>query len=228
MSTTSTTSNFDLATYKATDTLAYEDFNGNMEKIDTALAYGTISNPGTENAVDHVTLKLNASTSLMIQPAQGTGDGKVGRAGVMTSMQASQLEALAEAYKNATQGITLYEDTASVNYVTLSETANNYDHLIVVGEFMGAGSAAIKQTVSVEFHPTIATRAFQLTATDITTGSTPSEVTLQDIWQLTEDGTELELVMAQRCTKMANRLEVEPDTTSIFTITKVIGYGKKA
>lgn len=237
MSATSTTSNFDLAIYKNTDTTSWNDFNSNMEKINTALQNATAPTITTEAAVDHVTLKLNGTANCMIDPAQGTNDGQVGRAGVMTSMQATQLATLAEAYKNATQGITLYEDTASTNYVSLSETANNYDHLVIVGEFMGTGSTAIKQTVSTEFHPTATARAFQLTAVDITTGNTPSKTTLQDIWSLTEDGLELELVMAQRAVESvamnesvatAAPLEVTPDTTSIFTITKVVGYGKKA
>lgn len=223
MATTSVTNNLGLGIYHPNDVTSYDVFNSNMEKIDDAAIY----NPSSENAVDHITIKLNPTTSFMLEPAQGTNGGQVGRAGVMTSMQATQLATLAEAYRNATQGIVLYEDTASTNYVELSESANNYDHLIIVGEFMGAGSAAIKQTVSAEFHPTADTRALQLTAFDITTGSSPSEITLQDIWHLTEDGTELELVMAQRCTKMTNKVEVTPDTTSIFTITKVIGYGKK-
>lgn len=231
MSATSTTPNFNLAIYKNTDTTSWDDFNSNMEKIDTALknAAPTIT---TEAATDHVTVKVNGTANCMIDPAQGTNDGQVGKAGVMTSLQATQLATLAEAYKNATQGITLYEDTASTNYVELSETANNYDHLVVVGEYTSTGSAAIKETVSVEFHPTTDTRAFQFTATDIATGTLPSMVTSQDIWSLTEDGTELELVMAQRATQAATEtgmtLTVDPDTTSIFTIVKVIGYGKKA
>lgn len=224
MGATNATEYAKLKTYNPTDTTSYDDFNENMQIIDGSL----LSNPSAEGAVDHITLRFNPALSIMLEPAQGTNDGQVGHAGVMTSLQATQLATLAEAYRNATQGIILYQDTASTNYVELSESANNYDHLVVVGEFMGTGSAAVKQTVSTEFHPTADTRAMQFNAIDITTGSNPSETTLQDIWSLNEDGTELELVMAQRCTKMANTLEVTPDTTSIFTITKVVGYGKKA
>lgn len=223
MSATGSTSNFDLAIYNADNTLHTDDFNANMEKIDTALK-GTAT--VTQN-VDEVVLNIN-STSVMLNPAQGTNNGQVGKAGVMTSMQATQLATLAEAYKNATQGITLYEDTASTNYVELSETANNYDHLIVVGEFTSEGSVAIKETVSVEFHPTADTRAFQFTATDLVTGNDPHQITHQDIWSLTEDGIEIELVSAQTATQQGATTTVIPNSTSIFTIVKVIGYGKKA
>lgn len=224
MSTTSTTNNLGLGIYHPNDITSYDVFNANMEKIDDAAIY----QPSSENAVDHVTIKLNPTTSFMLEPAQGTNDGQVGRAGVMTSMQASQLAALAEAYKNATQGIVLYQDTASTNYVELSETALNYDHLVVVGEYQSEGSASFKQTVSVEFHPNGETNAFQFNGIDISTGSKPNVTFMQDIWMLSEDGIELELASAQKAVQMADTLTVTPDTTSIFTIVKVIGYGKKA
>lgn len=228
MSTTSTTNNLGLGIYHPNDITSYDVFNANMEKIDDAAIY----QPSSENAVDHVTINLNPTTSFMIEPAQGTNDGQVGRAGVMTSMQASQLAALAEAYKNTTQGIVLYEDTASVNYIDLSEDARNYDHIKIIGEYQSEGSTSFKQSVSAEFYPNGEVNTFQLTATDLTTGSTPAIITHQDVWMLDEEGTELALVSAQKgvvsSSNSATTVTVTPDTTSIFTITRVVGYGKKA
>lgn len=168
--------------------------------------------------------------STELTAAQGTQGGAVGKAGIMSSFQATQLAALATAYEAEEKGTTLYSGTASVNNVTLSESGLSYDHLIVVAEYMGMGSSALKQQVSAVFYPTNEVKAFQMTATDITVGDAPAQTTIQDIWMISEDGLELDLASSVRTQITKNGtldLEVTPETTSMFTITKVIGFGKK-
>lgn len=176
----------------------------------------------------------DSAIALTIDAAVGThtneeGETQPGHAGIMTANQAETLQALAEAYKSSTQGIILYEGSASVNYVDLSESANNYDHIKVVGEYISTGSASFHQGVNTEFYPNGETNSFQLNAIDIVANDTPVQTILQDIWQINEDGTELSLVSGFKSTLsgVTPTLEVTPETTSIFTITKVVGYGKK-
>lgn len=215
----------------------------------SAITAATTTQAGVMTAADKVKLDgLSASTNLSsiptaaytadivslsfgdevveLTPAVGTAGGAVSKAGIMSAFQASQLAALAEAYKAEEKGTTLYEGTASVNNIELSESGFNYDHLIIVAEYMGMGSFALDQQVSEVFYPTDTVKAFQMNATDITTGNTPMVQLIQDIWSITDDGMELELASALKAT-VNSETEVEPDTTSHFTITKVIGFGKK-
>lgn len=169
----------------------------------------------------------DATMPFTITAATPSVSGQAGHAGVMTAFQATQLAALAESYKTAEAGTVLYEDTASTNYVELSQSANNFDHIVVTGEYMGMGSFALKQQATVTYYPTIdGARAFQMNATDITTGDSPSVELIQDIWSLNEDGTELELASSLKA-MVNSETTVTPDTTSNFTITKVVGFGKK-
>lgn len=146
------------------------------------------------------------------------------------STRIDNISALAQAYAAEEKGTTLYEGTASVNNITLSESGLNYDHLIVVAEYMGMGSSAIKQQVSAVFYPTDAVKAFQMTATDITVGDAPAQTTVQDIWSISDDGTELDLASSTKAELVKNgsiTFDVTPEMTSMFTITKVVGFGKK-
>lgn len=200
----------------------------------------------TEYKADNVVLQLkmkdlhtggDATLPLTLQGASAQttdedGNTVPAHAGIMTSFQAEQLAALAEAYKNTTQGITLYEGSASVNYIDLSDDAWNYDHIVVVGEYISAGSSSFHQSVSAEFYPDKESgiNTFQLNAIDIVANDVPLQTTLQDIWMLDQDGTELSLVSGMKSTVQGGTttsLSVEPESTSIFTITKVVGYGKK-
>lgn len=178
-----------------------------------------------------VNVSYNADNVILngteIEAAQGTQEGNVGKAGIMSSFQASQLAALAEAYQAEEKGIILYEGTASVNNIELSESGFSYDHLIVVGQYMGMGSSALEQQVSAVFYPTDNIKAFQMNAIDLTVGDTPMETTYQDIWTITDDGMELELGPSVKCEKGAGTLTCTPEATSFFTITKVVGFGKK-
>lgn len=205
-----------------------------------------VDSENTEYKADNVIIQLNmkdlhtggdATLPLTLKAACAASTDEEGnsvpaQAGIMTSFQATQLAALAEAYKNTTQGITLYEGSASVNYIDLSDNAWNYDHIVVVGDYMSEGSAAFHQSVSAEFYPNKPSgiNTFQVNAVDIVANNTPLQTTLQDIWMLDEDGTELALVAGMKSTvKGGNTMEltVEPQGNSIFTITKVVGYGKK-
>lgn len=187
---------------------------------------------GNVTSIGDITYSANTVNlgSTQLTAAKGAQEGMVGQAGVMSSFQATQLAALASAYEAEEKGTTLYEGTASVNNITLSESGMIYDHLIVVAEYMGMGSAAIKQQVSAVFYPTDAVKSFQMTATDITVGSAPAQTTVQDIWAISDDGMELDLVSSAKAELVKNgslTFDATPETTSMFTITKVVGFGKK-
>lgn len=216
----------------ATDTEAGVMSAADKTKLDSLSASTNLTSvPTAAYTADNVNLTFGDET-VELTPAVGTAGGANSKAGIMSAFQASQLAALAEAYKDTTQGITLYEGSASVNYIDLSDNAWNYDHIVVVGEYMSEGSAAFHQSVSAEFYPnsTDGINTFQLNAIDIVANDTPIQTTLQDIWMLDEEGTELSLVAGMRSSitgGATTTLTVEPETTSIFTITKVVGYGKK-
>lgn len=194
----------------------FDDTTYNTDKIILHMATSDLASGGV------------ATQELAVNGAEAAGEGKTGKAGLMTAFQATQLAGLAAAFEAEEKGVTLYSGAASVNSVTLSEDGSNFDHLTVVGEYMGMGSAAIEQSVSVDFYVTTNTRAFQMNATDITVGDTPMETTIQDIWMLSDDGLDLDLVSATKCEKGATTFTCTPETTSNFTITKVIGFGKIA
>lgn len=195
-------------------------------KLDGLSASTNLSSiPTAAYTADNVNLSFGDEV-VELTPAVGTAGGAVSKAGIMSAFQASQLAALAEAYKAEEKGTILYEGTASVNNIELSESGFNYDHLIIVAEYMGMGSFALDQQVSEVFYPTDTVKAFQMNATDITTGNSPMVQLIQDIWSITDDGMELELASALKAT-VNSETEVEPDNTSHFTITKVIGFGKK-
>lgn len=126
----------------------------------------------------------------------------------------------------AVQGTVLYEGAASVNTLELAEAATNFDHIRIVAEYTSTGSSAMEQSLSVDFYPTATAKSFQMTATDITVGDTPMLTTYQDIWMLSEDGMDLDIVSSSKAEQGNGTLVTTPDTTSQFTITKVIGYGK--
>lgn len=128
--------------------------------------------------------------------------------------------------RSAVQGTTLYTGTASVNTLELSEAASSFAYLQVVCEYTGMGSTAISQTVAINFYPTETAKSFQVTATDITVGDTPMVTTLQDIWMLSDDGMDLDLVSSTKAEQGNGTLTTTPDTTSQFTIVKVVGFGK--
>lgn len=186
---------------------------------------GSTSAPTATYTADNVNL-VYPSATVELTPAVGSADGKVSQAGIMSAFQASQLEALAAAYEAEEKGTVLYEGTASVNNIELSESGLSYDHLIIVAQYMGMGSFALEQQVSEVFYPTDSVKAFQMNATDITTGNTPMVQLIQDIWSITDDGMEIELASSLKAT-VNSETTVEPDTTSNFTITKVVGFGKK-
>lgn len=186
---------------------------------------------GTDSITMHLDTKDLATggvsvQELMLQPATPATSGATGSAGIMSITQATQLQALAEAYQAEEKGTVLYEGTASTNNIELSESGLAYDHLIVVAEYMGMGSFALEQQVSEVFYPTDSIKSFQMNATDITTGNTPTVELVQDIWSITDDGMELELVSSLKAA-VNSETTVTPDTTSNFTITKVVGFGKK-
>lgn len=201
-------------------------YNGLMSIADKAKLDGL-------SAGDIGTVTYSADTvnlgSTQLTAAKGTQEGMVGQAGIMSSFQATQLAALASAYEAEEKGTTLYSGTASVNNITLSESGLSYDHLIVVAEYMGMGSSALKQQVSAVFYPTNEVKAFQMTATDITVGDAPAQSTIQDIWMISDNGLELDLASSTKTQLTKNGtldFEVIPETTSMFTITKVVGFGK--
>lgn len=197
-------------------------------KLDGLSASTNLSSiPTAAYTADNVNLSFGDEV-VELTPAVGTAGGAVSKAGIMSAFQASQLAALAEAYKAEEKGTTLYEGTASVNNIELSESGFTYDHLIVVAHYMGMGSAALEQQVSVTFYPSENVKAFQMNAIDLTVGDTPMETTYQDIWMITDDGMELELGPSIKCDKGAGTLTCTPESTSFFTITKVVGFGKKA
>lgn len=195
-------------------------------KLDSLSASTNLTSvPTASYTADNVNLAFGDET-LELTPAVGTAGGAVSKSGIMSAFQASQLEALAAAYEAEEKGTVLYEGTASVNNIELSESGLSYDHLIIVAQYMGMGSFALEQQVSEVFYPTDNVKSFQMNATDITTGNTPTVELIQDIWSITEDGMELELASALKAS-VNSETTVEPDTTSHFTITKVVGFGKK-
>lgn len=168
-----------------------------------------------------------ADKTFTITPAEASEGDNPGKAGIMSTFQATQLKALADAYEAEAKGYVLYEGQASVNTIELSEEADHFDHLIIVGEYINGGSAAIKEVQSVRFYPNNEYRSFAMTAIEMVTGDSPSLKIMQDIWSLSPDGIDLDLIQGQTGT-LNGTFEVTPETTSMFTITKVIGYGKVA
>lgn len=165
-----------------------------------------------------IPLDLNAAV-----PATG---GQTGSAGIMSVTQATQLAVLAEAYEAEEKGTVLYTGSAAVNTLELSEAATGFDHIRVVAEYTSMGSSAMAQSVTVDFYPNGDTKSFQMTATDITVGDTPMVTTLQDIWMLSDDGIDLDLIGSFKAEQGAGTLTCTPDTTSQFTIVRVVGFGK--
>lgn len=196
-------------------------------KLDSLSASTNLTSiPTASYTADNVNLTFGDET-LDLTPAVGTAGGANSKAGIMSAFQASQLAALAQAYEAEEAGTVLYEGSASTNNIELSESGLNYDHLIIVAQYMGMGSFALEQQVSQVFYPTDNVKAFQMNATDITTGNTPTVELIQDIWSITDEGDELELSSALKAS-VNSETTVIPDTTSHFTITKVIGFGKKS
>lgn len=179
----------------------------------------------TSDTVD-LTTNSDGATTTSLTAARSNTDTKGGSAGIMTAFQATQLNALANAYEAEEKGKTLYEDTASTNNVGLSEAATSFDHIVVTGEYMGEGSFALQQAASVTYYPMGGATAFQMNAIDITTGNNPSVEIVQDIWSVTNDGMELELASSVKA-MVNSETTVTPSMTSNFTITKVVGFGKK-
>lgn len=186
---------------------------------------------GTDTITMHLDTKDLATGGVSVQElelpaAVPATSGQTGSAGIMSVTQATQLQALAEAYQAEEKGTVLYEGTASVNTIELSEAATSFVHICIVGEYMGMGSSALKQSLTVDFYPNTDTHAFQMTATDITVGDTPMVTTLQDIWMLSGEGIDLDLVSSTKAEQGGGTLICTPDTTSQFTIVKVVGFGK--
>lgn len=179
----------------------------------------------TSDTVD-LTTNSDGATTTSLTAARSNTDTKGGSAGIMTAFQATQLNALANAYEAEEKGKTLYEDTASTNNVELSEAATSFDHIVVTGEYMGEGSFALQQAASVTYYPMGGATAFQMNAIDITTGNDPSVEIVQDIWSVTNDGMGLELASSVKA-MVNSETTVTPSMTSNFTITKVVGFGKK-
>lgn len=188
------------------------------QDVDINVAY-------TSDTVD-LTTNSDGATTTSLTAARSNTDTKGGSAGIMTAFQATQLNALANAYEAEEKGKTLYEDTASTNNVELSEAATSFDHIVVTGEYMGEGSFALQQAASVTYYPMGGATAFQMNAIDITTGNDPSVEIVQDIWSVTNDGMELELASSVKA-MVNSETTVAPSMTSNFTITKVVGFGKK-
>lgn len=188
------------------------------QDVDINVAY-------TSDTVD-LTTNSDGATTTSLTAARSNTDARGGSAGIMTTFQATQLNALANAYEAEEKGTTLYEDTASTNNVKLSEAATSFDHIVVTGEHMGEGSSALQQAVSVTYYPMGGATAFQMNAIDITTGNEPSVEIVQDIWSVTNDGVELELASSVKA-MVNSETTVTPSMTSNFTITKVVGFGKK-
>lgn len=225
------TGNIDVFPFATTDRAGLMSASDKTKLDGLSASTNLTSVPTASYSADNVNLAFGDEI-VELTPAVGTTGGANSKAGIMSSFQASQLAALAEAYKDTTQGITLYEGTASVNYIDLNDNAWNYDHIVVVGEYLSEGSASFHQSVSTEFYPnaTDGINTFQLNAIDIVANDIPVQTTMQDIWQLDEEGTELALVAGMKSSVTGGAtttLTVEPETTSIFTITKVVGYGKK-
>lgn len=189
----------------------------------------------TDYNQDNITLNLlnkdlatggDSTTPLELMAAVPATGGNAGSAGIMSVTQATTLAALAEAYEQEEKGIELYSGTASVNTIELSQPATNFDHIRVIAEYMSMGSSAMEQSVVVDFYPTTDTHSFQMTATDITVGDTPMVTTYQDIWMLSDDGIDLDVVGSFKAEQGNGTLTCTPDTTSQFTIKRVVGFGK--
>lgn len=188
------------------------------QDVDINVAY-------TSDTVD-LTTNSDGATTTSLTAARSNTDTKGGSAGIMTAFQATQLNALANAYEAEEKGTTLYEATASINNVELSEAATSFDHIVVTGEYVGEGNSALQQAVSVTYYPMGGATAFQMNAIDITTGNDPSVEIVQDIWSVTNDGMGLELASSVKA-MVNSETTVTPSMTSNFTITKVVGFGKK-
>lgn len=118
---------------------------------------------------------------------------------------------------------TLYEGDSSTNSITLSDSAFNYDKLVLEGYYMAMGSAAMDIAVTTEWPTNKNYRKFQFTTSDLATGSTPSLTTNTDVWEVSEDGMDLDLVLALQGVDTDN-ITVTPESTSQITITKVTGF----
>lgn len=186
---------------------------------------------GTDTITMHLDTKDLATGGVAVQElalsaAAPATEGATGSAGIMSTVQATQLATLAEAYEAEEKGINLYSGTASVNTIELSQSATNFDHVRIIGEYMSTGSSAMDQSITVDFYPSSTVHSFQMTATDITVGDTPMVTTYQDIWMLSDDGVDLDLISSSKAEQGAGTLTCTPDTTSQFTIVKIVGFGK--
>lgn len=218
--------NIDVFPFATTDRAGLMSASDKTKLDGLSASTNLTSIPTASYTADNVNLTFGDET-LDLTPAVGTAGGANSKAGIMSAFQASQLAALAQAYEAEEAGTVLYEGSASTNNIELSESGLNYDHLIIVAQYMGMGSFALEQQVSQVFYPTDSVKAFQMNATDITTGNTPTVELIQDIWSITDDGMEIELASALKAT-VNSETAVTPDTTSHFTITKVVGFGKKS
>lgn len=117
----------------------------------------------------------------------------------------------------------LYTGDSSTNSITLSDSAFKYDKLVVEGYYMAMGSAAMNIAVTTEWSVNKNYRKFQFTTSDLTTGSTPALTTTTDVWEISEDGHDLDLILALQGVDTDN-IEVTPESTSQITITKVTGF----
>lgn len=117
----------------------------------------------------------------------------------------------------------LYQGDSSTNSITLSDSAFNYDKLVIEGYYMAMGSAAMDIAITAEWPKNKDKRKFQITTNDLTTGDTPALTVNTDVWEVSEDGLDLDLVLALQGIDTDN-ITVIPESTSQITITKVIGF----
>lgn len=132
-----------------------------------------------------------------------------------------------KAVESATAPTTLYEGTASVNSITLSESANNFEKIEMVGELSDSGTKYQQNAV---FHPANSARVITMELSTIQP-TIPTRTTYQDSWVFSTDGTEVDLTLSNKLTELLvtgdYTASAQPQSTSNFAITKIIGYGKK-
>ncbi len=122
----------------------------------------------------------------------------------------------------------LYTGTASVNTLTLSEAATNFEELEVHGETsqtIGSTSFTTSRVERVAIENGVS--AFKMEDTILTDGANPSVMNTADFWSISADGMDLDLVRSLVATTTTGTT-VTSEPTSHFTITKVIGIGRKS
>lgn len=134
---------------------------------------------------------------------------------------------VAEAGVGGNTPTVLYTGTTQTNSIELSESARNFQYIVIIGATMG--TTHIEQVMTT-YYPS-AGDDIQLTSLDPQYSATPGVSTMtgeKDTWQLSTDGTELDLVQSvyAQWGETSDQFALTLNTTSGILIRQILGYGR--